>query len=578
MHFLDTSRIRTRFDERVRAADGTELSVDLYFPAEAGRHPILLNRTPADNNNRAGRAGNSPAETSRGATALLPPAERWKALAAQGYIVAAADVRGRGDSDGEFVPFAHEAADGLATIAWLRDLDECSGRIGLFGSGYGAFCAWAAAVADGRIDAIASISPFGEVGSGLVHCGGVVRLDWLFWMHLIGGRSIQPADVPPWPTIHRHLPLVSLDNALGRVDIWWREWMAHLDARDPFWSSLDLADSIAALNTPGLHITGWWDGQSDAARYYYEAACRGGAPQRLIVGPWDSAATRRPVRQVGGFEFGPRSVLDLDEIMVQFFRAHLRADSAGRTIKSRVFVTGRNDWIDCADPRRADWTPFTLYLDSGLSANTRCGDGALRCAPPIETRTDVITHNPAIPVEFQPLFVSFATGANPLGLTLDQGHVTARDEALVYTGPPLGRSLTVMGTPRVVLTVQTTAPDADVYVLLSDCFPAGSRDLHLSHAAIRLATVTAFTPSQPLRLELELGAVAHDFLAGHQIRLTVVPSLFPLYARNLHGRDYTTGCAAMVVDIELHHGPRITASLTLPVVGRDLECAAQEEA
>ena len=56
MRFIDTSRIRTRFDERVLANDGTELSVDLYFPPEQGSYPVLFQRTPADNN-RAGRVG-----------------------------------------------------------------------------------------------------------------------------------------------------------------------------------------------------------------------------------------------------------------------------------------------------------------------------------------------------------------------------------------------------------------------------------------------------------------------------------------------------------------------------------------
>ena len=144
MRFIDTSRIRTRFHERIYAADGTALSVDLYLPPEPGSYPVLLNRTPA-NNNRAGRVGISDA-----------PSERWKRLAAQGYIVAAADVRGRGDSEGAFVPFAHEASDGAATVKWLRSLDEANGQVGLFGSGYGAFCAWATACVDKNIDALVS--------------------------------------------------------------------------------------------------------------------------------------------------------------------------------------------------------------------------------------------------------------------------------------------------------------------------------------------------------------------------------------------------------------------------------------
>ena len=554
MRFLDTSRIRTCFDERVLATDGTELSVDLYLPSEPGTYPVLLNRTAADNN-RPGRAGIS-----------LPPAERWKALAAQGYIVAAADVRGRGDSDGRFIPFVHEGADGAATVAWLRTLKECNGKVGVLGWGYGGFCAWAAAVADGRVDAIASISPFGVVGDGLVHRGGALRLDWLFWMHLIGGRTVQPANVPPWKTIYRHLPVLTMDEVLGREDIWWREWLNHLDPHDPFWASLELAEKIAALRVPGLHVTGWWDGQAAGAHYYYEAACRSGVQQQLVIGPWDTAAVRRPVARVGGFDFGPRSVLDLDEMLAQFFDTYLRESRAIAPVETRLFVTGRNEWKTHEPWLSRREEVLKLYLHSTLGANTRRGDGVLCKAPPAISGSDTVTHNPSVPVDFQPQFTSFAAGANTLGFTLDQAHLTGRDEALVYTSAPLDEPVTVFGRPKVSLTVRTLALDADLYVSLSDSFPSAAQDLHLGHAAIRLGPLKAFRPGEFVTVELELDAMAHDFLPGHRIRLTVTPSLFPLYARNLHLKEYINGCEPVIADIELHHGSTVSASITLPLV------------
>jgi uncharacterized protein len=143
--------------------------------------------------------------------------------------------------------------------------------------------------------------------------------------------------------------------------------------------------------------------------------------------------------------------------------------------------------------------------------------------------------------------------------------VTARDEALVYTSAPLQAPVTVCGRPNVTLFVRAAEPDADVFVLLSDSFPLGSRDLHLGHAALRLSTWHAFKPGELTKVDLELDALAHDFLPGHQIRLTIVPSLFPLYARNLHGQRYTTAQEIVVADIELHHGPDTPGVLTLPV-------------
>ena len=552
MRFVNTSLVRTRLDQRFVASDGVELSVDLYLPPRPGKYPVVLHRTPADNN-RAGRAGISP-----------PPAERWKVFAARGYIVATADVRGRGDADGRFVPFVNEAADGAATISWLRSLDECNGRIGLVGSGYGAFCAWSAAVADRNVDAIASISPFGAVGEGLVHRGGAVRLDWLFWMHLVGGRTVQPPGLPPWSRIFRSLPLQGLEDELGRQDIWWRAWLDHLDPADPFWDPLRLTEQISGLDIPGLHITGWWDGQVSAALSYYHAALRSGAPQCLVVGPWDTAAARRPVRVVGTYDFGPGSVVDVDEMVLAFFDDRLQSErttNATAEAGARVFVTGCNEWVglDSWPSRGADTLEFFLSSTSG--ANTRRGDGTLSTDSPRHAGADVIRHNPLVPVEFQPDSAGFATGR----FTLDQAHITARDEALVYTSVALAESCAILGRPKITLTVVTEAADADIYVLLSDCFPLGARDLHLAHAAIRLATVRSFKPGEPLTLELELQPIAHEFQQGHHVRITVTPSLFPLYARNMQADNYAAARQATIADIELQFGAGRDAKLQLPL-------------
>ena len=67
MRFLDTSRIRVRLDQRIAASDGTQLSIDLYLPPDAGRYPVLLIRTAADNNRlqSGNRIGADPAQHGR---------------------------------------------------------------------------------------------------------------------------------------------------------------------------------------------------------------------------------------------------------------------------------------------------------------------------------------------------------------------------------------------------------------------------------------------------------------------------------------------------------------------------------
>src|SRR5919198_4323547 len=83
--------------------DGTILRADVYRPAAAGRYPTLLTRTPY-----------SKAMVAASGVNLLNPIT----AAFAGYAVVVQDVRGRFESDGDFVYFEHEQEDGYDTVVW----------------------------------------------------------------------------------------------------------------------------------------------------------------------------------------------------------------------------------------------------------------------------------------------------------------------------------------------------------------------------------------------------------------------------------------------------------------------------
>ncbi|MGW4420833.1 CocE/NonD family hydrolase [Streptosporangium sp. NPDC004631] len=554
--FVDVGRVRCRFLRTFTTRDGVELSADVYLPPEPGRYPVLVTRTPYDNNRTGALVG---------LTRLPAPSDRHKHYAAHGYVVVAVDVRGRGDSGGGFTPFRHEAEDGADTVAWARRLPECDGRVAVFGTGYAGFCAWAAAAESRQVDAVAAISPFGGPGAGLPWTGGALRLDWLFWMHLVGGRTVQPADVPPWSSVWRHLPAATMHEALGRDDIWWSDWSAHPDPDDPYWAALRLADRIAGLDVPALHVTGWWDGQLAATTAYWEAARRspGGARQRLVVGPWDTRAVRRPTREVGGFDWGVDSVVDIDRTVLDFFGEQFTtAPQAGPA--TRIFVTGRNSWTD---GRGMPESPGirSLWLSSGGRANTRQGDGRLVAAP-VEggEPADRYDYDPARPVAWQPRFASHAVNASP-GLGLDEGHATNRDDVLCYTGEPFTEATELFGTPSLELWASTDAPDTDWVATLSDVLPSSGRTLHLGHAVVRAGARNAVVPGEPARYTLRFPPLAHVLLPGHRLRLAVTSSLFPLYARNPNTGEYAEGETCRTARQEILHGGRHPSRLVLPM-------------
>ncbi|MCB0844954.1 MAG: CocE/NonD family hydrolase, partial [Bacteroidetes bacterium] len=106
-------------------SDGVKLATDIYYPAKNGKPvneklPVLLQRTPY------GKTG------ARYISAV-------SVFTQKGYIVAVQDLRGRYDSEGEFTKYNPlEASDGATTVEWLSKLKSTNGKVGMWGTSYGA--------------------------------------------------------------------------------------------------------------------------------------------------------------------------------------------------------------------------------------------------------------------------------------------------------------------------------------------------------------------------------------------------------------------------------------------------------
>ena len=107
--------LRVEYDIKIPMRDGVNLSLDVYFPLGEGPWPVILIRTPYNNQ--------MPMIVTESATYF----------AQNGYAVAAQDVRGRFDSEGEFVPWVNEFDDGFDTLDWIGAQDWCDGNIGMHG-------------------------------------------------------------------------------------------------------------------------------------------------------------------------------------------------------------------------------------------------------------------------------------------------------------------------------------------------------------------------------------------------------------------------------------------------------------
>jgi hypothetical protein len=62
--------------------------------------------------------------------------------ARNGYVYLAVDSRGRGNSEGQFEPFANEGRDGYDVVEWLARQAWSNGKVAMWGASYTGFTQW----------------------------------------------------------------------------------------------------------------------------------------------------------------------------------------------------------------------------------------------------------------------------------------------------------------------------------------------------------------------------------------------------------------------------------------------------
>lgn len=529
----------------VPMADGVALAAEVITVDDGVARPTLLIRTSYSR--PASRAAEDPV-----------------GLARTGWSVVIQDVRGRFDSEGFFDPFRQERRDGADTIAWCARQPWSDGRVATWGASYlGGTQLLAAAERPPALRAIAPMVTSGWFDEGWTYEGGALQLGFVMpWalMMAMGDPRLSAADqarvlevASDWDAAYRHPLAGHPARALfGPFD----EWMA----ADPSgaWKPVALAKRMARLQVPGFHVAGWYDIFCDSSLRTWKALSAGGAPQRIVIGPWTHAGLF--LESTPEVAFGPEAngiALDLRGEALRWMRRALDGDKVEGGI--RVFVMGTNEWRDLPDwPAPA--TPTTLWLDSTIGANSLRGDGVLRLDAPTDTGRDSFDYDPHNPVPTR--------GGRTLGPFLpqpgpvDQRAVEERDDVLVYTSESLKQPLTVIGPVTATIRFATTGRSADVTVKLVDVHPDG-RALNVVDSVRRIG----FTPGRARDVEVAIGATAMTFLRGHRLRVEVSSSNFPRLDRNpstgepagdateLHGARQT-----------VHLGGARPSGITLPVV------------
>lgn len=502
---------------RMRLSDGTHLTSDIYRTPNNGSLPVLLMRQPY------GREIAS--------TVVYAQPEYF---ARAGFMVVIQDVRGRGESEGDFNTFHNEAADGCETIKWAAQLDGSDGRVCMYGFSYQAYTQLA--VLENKPEALVAIAPHmcaADLYNGWFYRNGILRLATTLswgnqmlredaWRRKASSSALAlEASYSNLKALTNAFPLTEVDP-LTRKDLpsYASDWLAH-PQNDHYWQGIDCTQALAETNVAVFHLAGYYDYYSEGSALAYQ--CRQDTSKDFFLfAPWKHIPWER---WMNGTDFGKELRIDTDAMLVDFFNAQLgRGEAKHQGVQ--YFVLGENRWRTAPhwppNPATSDY-----YLASDGNANSSFGNGRLGVTIETDSPSDHFTYDPEVPV------------AAPGGMVPTWGPIDLKaqhqgNNILVYDTPKFEEPLTIAGHAELELSVATSAEATDFVGRLS-WLRADGHSMFLCMAAASTDAVEQNAQGS-YRLKLKFDATAVTIPAGDALRLDIASSAFPLLARHPNTR------------------------------------------
>jgi len=559
-----TVPVQITWDAKIAMRDGVRLSATIYRdPKQTRPLPVILTMTPY---------------------IAAEVASRGVYFAQNGYVFVAVDLRGRGNSDGTFVPSRVEAKDGYDTIEWIAKQPWCDGQVAMWGGSWLGFTQWS--IAKELPPHLKAIAPTASAHPGVdfPQPGGIFQSYMLTWLTYVQGRALneglfEASDLwanADWEQIASGRPFQELDELTGAKGTVFRTWLAH-PREDAFWQAVTpRPKDYAKLRIPVLTITGHYDSDQLGALTYYDRHMASGAKDVtarhwLVIGPWSHGGTRRPASELGGLSFGPAATMSMEALHKAWYDHVLKGGPVPEFLKDRVacFIMGRNTWIYASDLRQIEGISTSLALDvTGAVPGDVTRSGSLRTSPPSAPATITLTADPRYLPPRETLNAS-----NPQYLKDQSDAYTALPSKVVWHSAPFAVETVFAGRPHLKLLLASDQPDADLWVSLYEVPEDGSA-IYLSRSRVRLryrkggVEAVPMIPGKPEVIELPpLKFFARSIAKGSRLRLVVDAGPRLGQQRNSHtGGDLASEPASRgrIAKITLMTGPDSGSVLELP--------------
>jgi putative CocE/NonD family hydrolase len=409
--------------------------------------------------------------------------DRGMYFAKNGYVFAIVDVRGRGNSEGRFEPFANDARDGHDVVEWLAKQPWCNGKVALWGGSYAGFNQWA--TLKEFPPHLATIVPAAAAHPGVDFPapGNIFQsydIQWLTFTSGVTPNTKLFGEASYWISKYRerylnHVPFQKLDTLVGNPSPHFQKWLLHrkpdeyLDAMSPG------PKDYGRMDLPILTITGHYDDDQSGAMTFYRRHMQHGSKEGrdrhyLLIGPWDHAGTRTPKEEFGGLKFGKASLVDLNKLHKEWYDWTMKGGSKPKFLEKRVsyYVPGAEAWKYAESLEAISAKPEILYLTSpDGSANEVFHSGTLSRAKPGKAAPAKYVYDPldVRPAELEREEVKNEVTDQRLALNL-------HDNGLVYHSEPFTDAVEITGYVKLVAWIAIDVPDTDfaasLYEIKSD--------------------------------------------------------------------------------------------------------------
>jgi hypothetical protein len=476
-------------EEIATMRDGTKLAADVYKPEGQGPWPVILMRTPYGKG-------------------VIVRGDGYKAYIDAGYVYMVQDVRGKGKSEGEYVPFFHDREDGYDTVQWAASRPWSNGKVGMTGASAMGITA----------NQAATMNP-----PALKAAYVIVAPHLRFEEATFIGGVFKDADVGSWMKGQGAGDQVPDSQ---RSVVWSEQWRAK-----------DTAPNLHNVTIPIYNDGGWYDifNYGNIRNFMYLQNF--GAPgakgrQKLSMGPFGHGNLSGDLAYPGYDTLGIAN--NRDEI--RWFNYWLKGEDNGimnePPVRYFMMASARKDKQSDLNGWRtsAQWPPPNLPTPYYLQA-----DSSLAVAVPSKKKQSIsYRFDPENPVpSVGGANLTFARGP------MDQRVISDRKDYLRFETATLKENLAIAGPVKVKLWISSDGPDTDFMAKLIDVYPDGYEAIVLDapiraryREGRRQEDVKMLTPGKPTLVEIDLWHTAITFEKGHKLALHVTSSNAPRFEVN----------------------------------------------